>query len=87
MTNTRRGTLYIGVTSNLPQRVWQHKHKVRKSFTEKYNLNKLVYYESYESAEHAIKREKRLKFWLREWKIELIELENPSWKDLYEFII
>jgi putative endonuclease len=84
MTNKKNGTLYIGVTSNLIKRLWDHKNKTTKGFTSKYNLTRLVYYEIHESIENAIKREKRLKLWLRQWKISLIEKENPKWEDLYD---
>jgi putative endonuclease len=86
MTNKRRGTLYTGVTSELPKRVWQHKSKVMKEFAAKYNLSMLVYYEACENAETAIVREKRIKKWNRAWKIEMIENFNPCWRDLYEEI-
>ncbi|MBE7704171.1 MAG: GIY-YIG nuclease family protein, partial [Cyanobacteria bacterium SIG28] len=75
-------SLYIGVTSNLQKRVWEHKNKVVKGFTEKYNVNKLVYYELTDSIETAINREKQLKRWHREWKINLIKEINPEFKDL-----
>ncbi len=84
MTNKKEGVLYVGVTSNLPQRVWQHKNKVVDGFTKKYNLHLLVWYEQHENAESAILREKRLKKYRREAKIKLIEKDNPEWKDLYE---
>ena len=74
--------MYIGVTSNLQKRVWEHKNKVVKGFTEKYNVNKLVYYELTDSIETAINREKQLKRWHREWKINLIKEMNPEFKDL-----
>ena len=77
-----QGTLYIGVTSNLVQRVWQHKNDVFAGFTEKYEVHKLVWFELHGSMEAAITREKQLKKWNRAWKIELIETENPEWKDL-----
>lgn len=76
------GTLYIGVTNNLAKRVWVHKNKVISGFTSKYNINKLVYYESYTQIEDAILREKVLKKWNRQWKINLIEKENPECLDL-----
>ena len=82
MTNYSETSLYIGVTSNLPKRVWEHKNKVVKGFTEKYNVNKLVYYELTNSIETAINREKQLKRWHREWKINLIKEMNPEFKDL-----
>ncbi len=80
------GTLYIGVTSDLPKRVSEHKNKTFKSFTEKYDVDKLVYYEPFDDAENAIKREKRLKKWNREWKLDLIQKHNPEWRDLFEEI-
>ena len=82
MTNYLETSLYIGVTSNLQKRVWEHKNKVVKGFTEKYNVNKLVYYELIDSIETAINREKQLKRWHREWKINLIKEMNPEFKDL-----
>ena len=82
MTNYLETSLYIGVTSNLQKRVWEHKNKVVKGFTEKYNVNKLVYYELTDSIETAINREKQLKRWHREWKINLIKEINPEFKDL-----
>jgi putative endonuclease len=78
------GTLYIGVTSNLPQRIWQPKNKVTKGFSEKYNLNNLVWYEVHEEMISGIRREKALKAWKREWKIRIIEEMNPLWRDLYD---
>ena len=82
MTNYLETSLYIGVTSNLQKRVWEHKNEVVKGFTEKYNINKLVYYELTDSIETAINREKQLKRWHREWKINLIKEMNPEFKDL-----
>ncbi|MAQ99568.1 MAG: hypothetical protein CMI00_03420 [Oceanospirillaceae bacterium] len=81
------GTLYVGVTSNLIQRVWQHKENLAEGFTRKYAVHDLVYFEMHESAESAIHREKRLKEWQRQWKIELIEKGNPEWKDLYPSLL
>jgi len=81
--NKERGTLYIGVTSNIVRRVYEHKTKVVKGFTEEYGVDKLGYYEIYKDIEQAIKREKQLKNWKRNWKIELIEKENNKWEDLY----
>jgi len=86
MANCKNGTIYIGVTSNLAKRVWEHKNKIAPGFTSKYNLNKLVYYENYSEIGIAIKREKRLKEWSRQWKIDLIEKDNPQWLDLYDKI-
>ena len=82
MTNYSETSLYVGVTSNLPKRVWEHKNKVVEGFTEKYNVDKLVYYETTDSIESAIKREKQLKNWHREWKINLIKENNPDFRDL-----
>ncbi len=78
------GTLYVGVTSDLLKRVWEHKNKVVKGFTEKYGVDRLVYYEQTNDAYTAFQREKALKKWKRNWKLELIEKENPGWEDLYE---
>lgn len=82
VTNKKQGVLYIGVTNNLIKRTDEHKHKIIKGFTSKYNLDKLVYYETFYDIESAIIREKELKHWNRQWKIELIEKENPNWDDL-----
>ena len=82
MANNKNTTLYIGVTSKLPQRVYQHKFKMNPSFTAKYNLIKLVYFESFENMYDAISHEKQLKNWRREWKNNLIERVNPQWLDL-----
>jgi len=81
-----RGTLYIGVTSNLVQRVWQHKNDLVAGFTKRYRVHRLVWYEAHDSMEGAIIREKMLKKWNRAWKIEMIEKGNPTWKDLYDEI-
>ena len=86
LTNKKNGTLYIGVTSNLPKRIWEHKNKCIDSFTKKYNLNKLVYYEAFDDIENAINREKELKGKLRQKKIDLINSINPDWLDLYDNI-
>ena len=83
MTNRFRGTLYVGVTSNLPGRVWQHRNHVVKGFTNKYELTRLVYFEPCETMGNAIGREKAIKKWYRDWKIKLIESTNPEWVDLY----
>jgi putative endonuclease len=84
LTNRRNGTLYVGVTSDLTKRVWEHKNKVVKGFTEKYGLNRLVWYERHETMESAIRKEKAIKFWKRYWKLKAIEEMNPYWRDLYE---
>ncbi len=81
------GTLYIGVTSDLVKRVYEHKKKLADGFTKKYNVDMLVYYEATEDIRSAITREKQLKKWKRQWKIELIEKKNPKWEDLYGEII
>ena len=77
------GTLYIGVTSNLIQRVWQHREEVVEGFTHQYGVKTLVWYELHATMEVAIQREKALKKWMRRWKIELIEERNAAWKDLW----
>lgn len=82
LASKRNGTLYIGVTGNLTKRIYQHKHKSVKSFTERYSVNSLVYYEETPDVESALNREKQLKKWNRKWKLELIEKFNPQWKDL-----
>jgi len=81
------GTLYIGVTSNLVKRIWQHKSNFVERFTNEYSVHLLVYFEQYDSIVDAIKREKQLKRWQRSWKIKLIEKNNPQWRDLYSEII
>ncbi len=80
------GTLYIGVTSDLHKRVWQHKNNEVKGFTQKYSVHRLVYYELHSSMYSAIEREKKLKKWRRAWKLRLIESVNPNWRDMYEEI-
>ncbi|MCK5412781.1 MAG: GIY-YIG nuclease family protein [Candidatus Pacebacteria bacterium] len=79
----RNGTLYIGVTSNLKKRIYEHKESLIDGFTKKYNVDKLVYFETTNDVNSAIQREKQTKKWKREWKIKLIEKENPCWIDLY----
>lgn len=86
VTNKKHGTLYIGVTSNMHRRIYEHQNKILKGFTEKYNLDKLVYYEIHDTAEAAITKEKQLKFWKRDWKIKLIEDFNPEWMDLSKML-
>ncbi|MBL7480753.1 GIY-YIG nuclease family protein [Legionella bononiensis] len=83
VTNKKNGTLYIGITSNLIKRVWEHKNKATEGFTNKHGCTRLVYYEQHSDILEAIKREKRLKKYLRAWKINLIESINPKWDDLY----
>jgi len=87
MTNKKYGTLYIGVTSDLIKRAWEHKNHVVEGFTATYNLDKLVYYEIHDTAESAIRKEKRLKEWQRLWKLDLIDKFNPEWEDLYEIVV
>jgi putative endonuclease len=84
LASQRNGTLYIGVTSDLIKRVWEHKNDLIEGFTKKYAVHRLVYYEMLENMESAIQREKQLKKWNRDWKIELIEKDNPEWADLYD---
>ncbi len=86
LANNPKGTLYIGVTFNLVQRVWQHKSDFEEGFTKDYGVHRLVWYEVHETMESAIAREKALKKWNRAWKIELIEKTNPNWTDLYDEI-
>ena len=83
MTNRPHGVLYVGVTSNLPKRVYDHRSGTIPGFTKRYNLHRLVYCEPHQSAEAAIAREKAIKKWNRAWKIKLIESVNPGWMDLY----
>ena len=87
ITNKNNTTLYIGVTSNLPKRIWEHKNHVVEGFSKRYNLDKLVYYEISDSIESAIEREKFLKGKNREFKVKLIEEMNCNWKDLYSIIV
>ncbi len=79
----RNGTLYIGVTSDLIKRVYEHKNDLADGFTKRYKVHNLVWYEAHETAESAIKREKNIKKWERSWKLKLIEKRNPGWNDLY----
>jgi putative endonuclease len=83
LTSKRNGTLYVGVTSNLVKRVWEHKNNVVAGFTKRYSVHLLVWYELHETMSSAITREKQLKNWQRKWKLELIESINPNWCDLY----
>ena len=84
MASKPNGTLYIGVTSNLKKRVWEHRENLIEGFTKRYGIHQLVYYELHEEMTEAIVREKRLKKWNRAWKIRLIQEKNPKWNDLYE---
>ena len=83
LASRRNGTLYIGVTSNLPQRIWQHRNEAVEGFTQKYAVHRLVYFELHDDMATAISREKQLKHWNRAWKIALIEKANPTWRDLW----
>ena len=83
----RNGTLYTGVTSNLPARVWQHKNDLVEGFTKKYGVHTLVYYEVHEDMQSAINREKQIKKWKRAWKLALIETQNPTWRDLSDTLV
>lgn len=83
LASKRNGTLYTGVTSNLLKRVWEHKSNSVESFTSKYNVHTLVWYELHDTMESAIQREKTIKNWKRSWKIRIIEEMNPEWQDLY----
>jgi putative endonuclease len=84
LTNRRNGTLYVGFTDNLGQRVWLHKQKAFAGFTAKYNVDSLVWYETHETRESAFLRERQIKKWNRAWKLRLIEEMNPDWNDLFE---
>jgi putative endonuclease len=84
LASKKNGTLYIGVTNDLERRVLEHKQKINEGFSSKYDVNRLVYFESFQYINDAILREKRLKKWNRQWKINLIEEENKEWNDLSE---
>ncbi|MEX1829069.1 GIY-YIG nuclease family protein [Luteibacter sp. CQ10] len=79
----RNGTLYVGVTSHLVKRVWQHREKFVDGFSSRHDVSRLVWFETHSTMETAILREKQIKRWKRAWKLELIEAENPQWRDLY----
>jgi putative endonuclease len=83
LANRKNGTLYTGISSDLIKRVFEHKNKFVEGFTKKYQVDKLVYYEIHDDPENAIIREKRIKKWNRQWKINLIKKDNPQWTDLY----
>ena len=87
LASKRNGTLYIGVTSNLIRRVWEHKNDLVDGFTKKYQVHQLVWYELHETMDSAISREKAMKNWKRTWKISKIETVNPDWKDLYQSLL
>ena len=87
LSSRRNGTLYLGVTSELVKRVWQHKENLAEGFTKRYQVHHLVWYEPHDRMESAIQREKTIKKWKRSWKVALIEKENPEWRDLYEDLL
>ncbi len=87
LANKKNGTLYVGVTSDLRKRIYQHKNGLFQGFSSKYKTHMLVYYELHETMEAAILREKQIKKWNRDWKIELIAFQNPEWDDLYSSIL
>ena len=86
MSNRRNGTIYVGVTNDLIRRVHEHRTNAVPGFTSRYNLHQLVFFEIHETAISAIQREKTIKRWVRQWKINLIEENNPDWDDLFETI-
>ena len=83
----RNGTLYLGVTGNLVQRVWQHREHLVDGFSKEYGVTQLVWFEQHDTMESAITREKRIKKWRREWKLDLIERSNPYWNDLWPEVV
>ena len=83
LASKRNGTLYVGITSNLIKRVYEHKNDLVNGFTKKYSVHNLVYFEQHIDVNRAIRREKRLKEWPRKWKLALIEIDNFEWRDLY----
>ena len=87
LASKKNGTLYVGVTSNLAKRIWQHKNNQVEGFTKKYEVHRLVWYEVHESLESAITKEKQIKHWKRDWKINVIEEQNAEWHDLYSSIL
>ena len=87
LASKKNGTLYIGVTDNLIRRVYEHKNDLIDGFTKKYNVHKLVYYEQTNDINSAIQREKQLKKWHRQWKIDLIKKNNPNWDDFYKALV
>jgi len=87
LASKRNGTLYVGVTSNLIKRVWEHKQHFVAGFTQKYRVDRLVWYELHETMESAISREKAIKSWKRSWKIRSIDAVNPEWRDLYHDMV
>lgn len=87
LASRRNGTLYVGVTSDLVKRVWEHKNKLVQGFTQRYRVHSLVWFEQHETMDSAISREKAIKEWKRRWKLELIESMNPEWRDFYDDVV
>ena len=87
LASQRNGTLYVGMTDDLPKRIWMHREEVLPGFTKKYGVKILVWYEAHESRESAFARGRQIKKWNRDWKLKLIEKANPTWRDLYEEIL
>lgn len=87
LASKKNGTLYIGVISDVIKRIWENKNNVTESFTQRYSIHTLVYYEIHSDFDTAVTREKKLKNWIRAWKIKLIEKTNPHWNDLYEDLL
>lgn len=87
LASRKNGTTYVGVTSDLVKRIWEHRDGVVESFTSEHNVHNLVHFEQFDSIIDAIAREKQLKNWKREWKVELIVSQNPEWDDLYKSIL
>ena len=87
LASKKNGTLYIGVTSDLVKRVWEHKNDLVEGITKEYGVHQLVYFESHEDMATAIQREKQLKKWNRDWKVQLIEKGNPQWGDLFDSLV
>ena len=87
VTNKRDGTLYVGVTSDMARRAWEHREGVVEGFTKRYRLKRLVYIETHDDISNAIQREKTIKHWPRAWKTDLIETANPDWDDLYDTLV
>lgn len=87
LASRKDGTLYLGVTRDLVRRIYEHKHKLTPGFTARYSVDRLVWFECYDAPQTAIQREKEIKKWRRNWKIEVIERQNPGWHDLYPEIL
>ena len=87
LANRRNGTLYVGVTSDLTKRIWQHQNDLAEGFTQRYNVHLLVWYEQHTDMANAIVREKQIKKWNRAWKLALIEAQNPQWADLWPTLL